>query len=622
MSSFKAVKRINLFSKWWFRLTAFFLLLFLLIIGADFCYGKVYQQKIYLGVKVSNLALGDLPLDNAFSLLQKNVDNFSSQGLTYKYGDKIIRLSIIISSASDPDLTYNLASFDIEKTLEQAQKYGRSGNYFIDLKDKIIALLNGKNILLEYDLNEEELLKTLRTNFYEFTTPAENASYKIKDDQIIVQPEKSGEDFDYQAILKKTQDQINNLNNQPISLSLIADYPQVYQEEVTPELIGEVKIILDWSKIILSYQNQNWEIERNTYQDWFIMTKQNDQVVNQFNDDLLTNYLEEEIVSKINQEVQDAKFTLKNGKVTEFQAGHDGQKLIIDQTINKINQEVFSEKKNKIDLIVDVIPTKSQVGNINDLGIREIIGIGQSNFAGSPPNRIYNIRVGSTSLNGVLIEPNETFSLVKALGTIDASTGYKQELVIKGDKTIPEYGGGLCQIGTTTFRVALASGLPIIERHNHAYRVVYYEPAGVDATIYDPKPDLRFLNDTGHYILIQTKISGNNLIFEFWGTKDGRLIEQTKPVIYNITPPGPTKIIESEDLKPDERKCIEKPHYGADAYFNYKITYPNGEIKEEVFRSHYIPWPEVCLVGKSPTLPGGENQLSTSTPIININTNS
>ena len=70
---------------------------------------------------------------------------------------------------------------------------------------------------------------------------------------------------------------------------------------------------------------------------------------------------------------------------------------------------------------------------------------------------------------------------------------------------MPEYGGGLCQIGTTVFRAAVNSGLPITERRPHAYRVVYYEPAGFDATIYDPRPDLRFINDTENYILIQTK---------------------------------------------------------------------------------------------------------------------
>jgi len=148
--------------------------------------------------------------------------------------------------------------------------------------------------------------------------------------------------------------------------------------------------------------------------------------------------------------------------------------------------------------------------------------------------------------------------------------------------------------------VVLDSGLPILERQNHSYRVSYYEPAGTDATIYNPKPDFRFINDTGNHILIQTYINGDELIFEFWGTKDGRKVVQTKPVIYNITSPPPTKYIETADLPPEKIKCTERAHNGASTSFDYTVTYPNNEVKETVFDSHYRPWQEVCLVGVEP----------------------
>jgi vancomycin resistance protein YoaR len=234
---------------------------------------------------------------------------------------------------------------------------------------------------------------------------------------------------------------------------------------------------------------------------------------------------------------------------------------------------------------------------INDFGIKNIIGTGKSNFAGSPKNRRHNISVGAGTLNGLLIKPDEEFSLNQALGKIDKETGYLPELVIKDNKTIPEYGGGLCQIGTTMFRTALATGLPITMRRNHSYRVVYYEPAGTDAAIYNPWPDLKFINDTGHYILIQSRIEGDNLYFDMWGSNDGRIVDKTEPIIYNIITPGPTKMVETLDLPAGEKKCTEKPHNGADTYFDYKVTYANGEIKEKRFSSHYVPWREVCLIG-------------------------
>jgi vancomycin resistance protein YoaR len=232
----------------------------------------------------------------------------------------------------------------------------------------------------------------------------------------------------------------------------------------------------------------------------------------------------------------------------------------------------------------------------------ELLGTGYSNFSGSPNNRRHNIATGSAALHGLVIPPDKEFSLGEALGPIEKETGYLPELVIKGDKTVPEYGGGLCQVGTTTFRAAMASGLPITERRNHSYSVSYYLENGLpgtDATIYPPHPDLRFLNDTGQYILIQVRSAGNDLYYDLWGKPDGRIAERTTPRIWDRVSPPPTKEVETTDLAPGVRKCTERAHTGLKAEFTYTVKYANGEIKEQVFRSTYKPWQEVCLVGKA-----------------------
>ena len=65
-------------------------------------------------------------------------------------------------------------------------------------------------------------------------------------------------------------------------------------------------------------------------------------------------------------------------------------------------------------------------------------------------------------------------------------------------------------------------------------------------------------------------------------------------------------MIETEDLPPGEEKCTESPHAGANAKFDYTVTYPGGEVKEETFYSHYRPWGEVCLIGIDPNAPPSE----------------
>lgn len=58
------------------------------------------------------------------------------------------------------------------------------------------------------------------------------------------------------------------------------------------------------------------------------------------------------------------------------------------------------------------------------------------------------------------------------------------------------------------------------------------------------------------------------------------------------------KIIETIDLPPGQKKCVEKATNGADAEFDYTVTYKDGKIVTKKFKSHYKPWRAICLVGK------------------------
>ncbi len=146
--------------------------------------------------------------------------------------------------------------------------------------------------------------------------------------------------------------------------------------------------------------------------------------------------------------------------------------------------------------------------------------------------------------------------------------------------------------------------------------MVYYEPAGTDATIYSPAPDFKFLNDYPTPLLFQTHINGDEVIFELWGVKDGRVATQTKPIITNVKAPAATRMVETLDLAPGEKKCTESAHAGADASFTYGVTYPNGQASSTVFNSHYVPWQAVCLIGVS-QLSASSTPASTSTEPLN-----
>ncbi len=608
-----SVKPINIFFGWLLKVVAIFFIAFFALGVSYFLLVKIYENKIYPGVYVGNINLGGKSINEAIYLLNKKIDNINQKGIKFIYKNEETTLYPVVSSL-EGDLAYPIINFDSSQTVSRAFAYGRQGNIFTQISKQAKALLNRVSINLVFSLNSKEIKKILHNRFSNLEESAQDARLifsqnKNQEIDFWIEKEKLGQAIDYDRAIKKLTFNLSYLDVQPIRLIAHSDYPKIYKKDCKKlDVIAEEIVNLAPITLVVPSQMQTslttqtkWTIDKNTLVSWLVLKLTNNDLdpVPYVGIDYqkVKNYLNQYVAPSINKQPINAKFKIKDGKVVEFQTSKDGQKLNIDATLAKLEFELIQGESKEIEIAVSELKSNIQMQDVNNLGIREIIGTGQSNFSGSPKNRRHNIQIGADKLNGVLIRPGEEFSLLAALGEINKEAGYLPELVIKDNRTVPEYGGGLCQIGTTIFRAALRSGLPITMRRNHSYRVSYYEPAGTDATIYDPWPDLRFINDTGHYILIQARIEGDDLYFDFWGTKDGRRVEISDPVVYNIVKPGPTKYIETLDLPPGEKKCTEHAHSGADAYFDYKVTYPDGTVKEKRFTSHYVPWREVCLIG-------------------------
>lgn len=255
-------------------------------------------------------------------------------------------------------------------------------------------------------------------------------------------------------------------------------------------------------------------------------------------------------LEKLNDRVSispvDAVFTVnEEGMVSAFSPSRNGTAIDIEASLALLKKEVVlsSKRSSQTPLRLPTISTPPRITSTDaaKLGIVNFLGEGRTDFAGSPQNRIFNIKRALSEFQGVLIAPGEEFSFVQTLGEVDGEHGYLPELVIKRGRTEPEFGGGICQVSTTLFRAALNTGQKITERKNHAYPVRYYKPYGMDATIYIPKPDFKFKNTTPAHILIQGSVENTELIFRFYGTQDGRSISIDGPHILEKSADGSMK---------------------------------------------------------------------------------
>jgi len=326
-----------------------------------------------------------------------------------------------------------------------------------------------------------------------------------------------------------------------------------------------------------------------------------------YSEDMLNEILTP-IIESVDKEPVDALFAFQNGKVLVFKPSEEGKTIDIEKVKKDLAlqfEKILLKQKTQeviISLAVKTLSPKITTDKANNLGIKELIGMGTSLFQRSIQSRIFNINLAASRINGALIAPNETFSFAKALGDVSAFTGYQQAYIIQGGKTVLGDGGGVCQVSTTFFRALLNAGLPITERHAHAYRVGYYEqdsPPGLDATVYVPSVDLKFKNDTSNYILLQTQVDPNQqrLSIFLYGAKDGRSVTLTQPTITNRTPPPPDLYQDDPTLTKGVIKQIDYKAEGSKVSFTREVIYGNKKAVSENFISNYAPWQSVFLRG-------------------------
>ncbi|MEP7163024.1 MAG: VanW family protein [Candidatus Moraniibacteriota bacterium] len=308
------------------------------------------------------------------------------------------------------------------------------------------------------------------------------------------------------------------------------------------------------------------------------------------NDATVQTYMND-LGAKISRDPKNARLGLNENKVVVTEEAVPGRTLEIEATLDRLREKLDQNESAvlTVSLVTKELTPKISSSTINSLGIKDLIGEGKTDFRGSPKNRIFNINRALQQFDGIIIPTGGEFSFVEYLSEVDGEHGYLPELVIKNNRTEPEFGGGICQVSTTVFRAALNAGLKITARKNHAYPVRYYKPYGMDATIYIPKPDLRFQNNTPGPILVFPQITGTELKFLFFGTPDGRSVTIDGPHILESNPDGSMRTLFTQIVKDSSGQNIIEDKFPS----NYKSPslFPHpGE--EPVYTSKPDDWSE------------------------------
>src|SRR3989344_931017 len=566
-----------------------------LLVGLFFCgvfligaivavaYQLAYGTMIFPRVIVSGIEISNLTKDDAKKRLEIEFINKPNLVQVF-YREQVLTETTALSK-----------SYDFGWAAEQAWGLGRSGNLLTKIKERVSIFFKPRTIGLPINYDNDALDGIVSKVVARINQEGVAAKIVVNSaGEIRIEPGSDGLMVDEE-----------NLRGTIVAALVLPGRHNVEIPTKVESMAVDSARIDESLAIANRWKNKTMRIFRNDYnyslstEAIFKLIGLTGEVINAEEIDRILS----EIKPNVEVEARNAVFNIDQNKVVEFSPEIFGVKIDEAKFREKLISIVMSSEPSELEVPIIVTEPKIRAGDINNLGIKTLIGVGTSKFHNSIPNRIHNLTLASARLNGAIVAPGETFSLGNQIGDVSRATGYREAYVISQGRTVLGDGGGVCQVSTTLFRAALNAGLPIVERKAHSYRVHYYEEggfkAGLDATVFSPSVDLKIKNDTPGYILIQTKTDTKNmtLTFELYGTNDGRQAEILNHQVWGITPPPPPLYQDDPTLPKGVTKQVDWAAWGAQASFRYKVTRTGEVLQDEIFSSRFQPWQAVHLQG-------------------------
>ena len=342
----------------------------------------------------------------------------------------------------------------------------------------------------------------------------------------------------------------------------------------------------------------------------------------------LNPYMIERRIDKIAEETQTKpvypRVKWDMGVLTITKPGVPGWRLNKQEARDLITTTIDNGVRS-VTLVPRYVPIPVNETNLNTLGIVDLVSEGKSDFSGSAAYRVTNIQAGLNVLDGVLIPPGDEFSFNETIGAIDETQGFVEGYAIVQQRTQLEFGGGICQDSTTVFRAAFWAGLPITERWGHSFYISWYDkfgPTGMDSTIFTGGPDLKFLNDTGKWLLIQTSSNPKTGIasVKFYGTPTGRKVEMIQNIYNRVSAPVEPVFVTDAEQPAGAVKQSDRARDGITIDIARTIIDPDGTVRApEIYRTRFKPWPNIYVFNPA-DLENGLPKIEMPEPQGNLNT--
>jgi vancomycin resistance protein YoaR len=570
------------------------ILFFLLLICLAFLSGSVlafelyHSGRFYPGVRVWGEDVGGMrPAQAAVAL------------------ERALALDEPSVTLRGPDRSWGVRPADLGLHLDPwvalvpAYYLGRDGSWVADLATHLRLLAYGEDFAPVVIYDERVARLYVETVAEQIDLSPTEATLSLDGITPVVNPAQPGRYLDVDATLAALSPAVTQLAPARVDLVVRDVLPLVRdagpaQAEAEALLAGPVTLVLAHPR---EGDPGPWVISPEQLAAMLVVRAEDGALHAALDESPLRAYVEE-LAPTLVVEPVDARFHFdgESGQLEAISPSQEGRALDVGASLLRIVQELSADHRY-ITLVVQAVPPRyPDTATAEELGIVERVAKGDSYFIGSPSGRDHNIRLATKKFDGLVIGPGETFSFNHYLGEVTAEAGYDESYITAGEQLAIEVGGGICQVSTTAFRAAFWGGYPIAERWYHHYRVGYYElmgaGVGMDATVYSPHVDFKFVNDRPYPVLIETEIEedAHRLIFRFTSTDDGRRVEKEDPVVTDEAEPDPPIYQLDEELAPGKVIRWQSAIDGLTATIErWVYDAADGVLYHDTFVSKYAP---------------------------------
>jgi vancomycin resistance protein YoaR len=550
-----------------------------------------YYNKVHAGVSVSGIALGGQSKEEATASLEALVDQSADSPITVQSGDQT--WTVIPADVG--------TSMDVEGAVKTAMAVTREHNFFTDLATRWKLYFAKRDLPLNGTVDDKEMATFVAGVAEKLDIQPVNAALAIDSGKIKVIEGVNGQVVDQTSLAKQLSDLLVTLHSTTVDVPIVTKEPDVTADD-NKEAQQQAEIMIS-APVTVADGDKTWTVTPDTIASSMSFKSEMKNGVSTlvpFMDATKLQPLMDKIAPDVVKQPVNATFKHDDTHAWVVE-GKNGEQLDADATAQAITAATLEPSDRAVKVAVKVKEPDLTTQEAKDMGISDKLNSYNTKYS-CPAARQTNVKLATKYATNVFLAPGQEYNFDKQIGPRIASRGWALAPGIVGPNQLEDVlGGGICQVSTTMFNAIAggAAGLKITERHNHSLYINHY-PKGRDATVTGGGKNLRFVNDTDHYIWITGTSSGVSTTITVWGTNQGRSTKWTVGDFYNVI--AMTHVnIKDPTLAVGKNKVTQGGQRGMSLKTNRVVTQNGKVIWNNVFISSWPMYPETVLVGTMST---------------------